>query len=207
MKSTLKKSRSYKSTAFLVVVFFSILFIACGSDETEAVQIEQTEAAALVPETRKQDVTDPSLASDPAFVVDTAKILTIEDFIAVKSRAFDAFVAHKTSAFDAYVKAKSVAWEEYSKKEKAALEQVRALHQERYFEWLDAEKMNDYSKKSEIENSPEFAEYKRASSAAYEIYEAANTAAYAVYDKIHVDAYALYDKAHVAAYAAYDRHK
>lgn len=177
---------------FTIIVAF-VFSVACGNDKITA------NANQAVEQPKQQDW---SVNFEPQ--MDISEIQTFNDFSDTKSEAWQRYSDRKSKAWEEYSTAKSKLFEEYSNFQKIELVKLRSANYEAYLQWLDAEKIGDYSKRSELERTvPAIKSFEQVTSEKYKAYEQAEQAAYARYKTIDENAYKIYQIEEDMAYKAY----
>jgi len=97
--------------------------------------------------------------------------------------SYDDYEAAKGAAYQKYEAAKLAAYHDYAAIDRAELLKFRTANFQKYLEWLDADKLEDYQKIRELKSSvPELAAYEKASNAALKKFEQADEAAFNTYE-------------------------
>lgn len=189
----------------IATVIVLAFFVGCKSQSSTAnnTTVAQTAATETTPTPTEQVQTvDQSLDFQPQ--VDASTIHSWSDYDKAKNEAWKRYDQRKSNAWKEYETVKGTGWTEYSDFDKAELMKVRTSNRQAYLDYLDAEKLGDYSRKTKLEESvPELAKYKRVTGEKYKVFKKIDEDGYARYKTIDQNAYKVYKVEDDTAYKAY----
>jgi hypothetical protein len=136
--------------------------------------------------------------------IDTSSINSYSDYENVRAEAYKKYDARKMDAWRTYDQTKSEALHVFTTKRYDALRAFRAADRDHYFEYLDAEALDEFDRMNDLESrSPAMAEFRKAIGDADKEYEAADAAAWKIYQATDKEAWKTYEAEKDMAYKAY----
>jgi hypothetical protein len=186
----------------IATVFVLAFLIGCGA------KLSTNNVSAETPQKVKTESSlvadNPDASLEFKSQVNASAIHSFDDYDKAKSAAWKRYDDRKMKAWKEYDEAKNKALRELAEFDTAELLKVRDSNRQAYYEYIDAEKLNDFERSRLLEKSvPELAEYKRLTSEKYQAYAKVDEDAYKRFKTIDKNAYKVYGVEESTAYKAF----